>query len=307
MRNGTAKSGRKEENEWIFLAATIQCTSFDCAQDHIGDIFPCSSRHVRLQDDRMTHSSSPSGHTWKVGELADQTGLTVRTLHYYEELGLLSPSHRTASEHRLYTEQDLARLQQIVSLKSLGMSLGQIKQTLDQPTFSPAMVIDLQTRKAEEQLREQQELVEKLKGLKRLLDYRKPVSAQDFLQIIAMTSKMDTYFTPEQQEEIKQRGKELGEEKIIEAERDWQSLIQAVQKEMDAGAGPADPRALALAKKWKGLIEAFTGGNPAIANNLQRMYKENAQMSQTFGGPSPEMSAYIGQAMAAMREKEGDA
>ena len=65
---------------------------------------------------------------WKVGELAERTGLTVRTLHHYDAIGLLSPSGRTGSNHgsghRLYTAADVARLQQILSLKMLGFSIA---------------------------------------------------------------------------------------------------------------------------------------------------------------------------------------
>lgn len=60
---------------------------------------------------------------WRVGEVADLMGLSVRTLHYYEEMGLLVPSDRTETGHRRYTEADLARLQQILSLKSIGEAL----------------------------------------------------------------------------------------------------------------------------------------------------------------------------------------
>jgi DNA-binding transcriptional MerR regulator len=55
----------------------------------------------------------------KVGELAKQTGISVRTLHYYDEIGLLSPSGRTESDYRLYAEADIVRLQQIMSLRQL--------------------------------------------------------------------------------------------------------------------------------------------------------------------------------------------
>lgn len=64
---------------------------------------------------------------WKVGELAEQTGLSVRTLHYYDEIGLLTPSQRTASGHRLYAPGDVIRLQQIKSLRQLGFPLEEIR------------------------------------------------------------------------------------------------------------------------------------------------------------------------------------
>ena len=67
---------------------------------------------------------------WTVGELAQQAGVSVRTLHHYEQIGLLSPT-RSAAGHRRYTEPDVARLTQVVALRSLGLSLGEIRRCLD--------------------------------------------------------------------------------------------------------------------------------------------------------------------------------
>lgn len=64
---------------------------------------------------------------WKVGELAKRTGLSMRTLHYYDEIGLLSPSRRTEADHRLYAAHDIVRLQQIKSLRHLGFGLEEIR------------------------------------------------------------------------------------------------------------------------------------------------------------------------------------
>ena len=69
----------------------------------------------------------------KIGDLAQKTGLSIRTLHYYDEIGLLSPSHRTDVGYRLYSNQDIIRLQQIVSLRQLGFSLKEINECLKDP------------------------------------------------------------------------------------------------------------------------------------------------------------------------------
>ena len=66
----------------------------------------------------------------KVGELAKRTGLTVRTLHHYDEIGLLRPSLRTEAGHRLYTTVDVARLQQVLSLRQLGFGLEEVRDCL---------------------------------------------------------------------------------------------------------------------------------------------------------------------------------
>lgn len=72
---------------------------------------------------------------WKVGALARLTGLTVRALHHYDHLGLLTPSRRSAPGHRLYTGDDVARLYRISLLRRLGFSLGQIARVLDDPQW----------------------------------------------------------------------------------------------------------------------------------------------------------------------------
>src|SRR5258708_30556237 len=83
---------------------------------------------------------------WRVGELAKRTGVSVRTLHWYEEIGLLSPSQRSEAGHRLYAAEDLGRLQQIRSLRQLGFSPDEIPQGLGEPPVSPPHVIALPPR-----------------------------------------------------------------------------------------------------------------------------------------------------------------
>ena len=103
--------------------------------------------------------------TLKVGELARRTGPSIRTLYHYDELGLPSPSLRTASGYRLYTPEDVARLQRILSLRQLSFSLEEIKHCIDEPGFSPIRVLELHFARAREQLALQQELCRRLEAL----------------------------------------------------------------------------------------------------------------------------------------------
>ena len=79
----------------------------------------------------MSHATS-----WQVGELAAATGLTVRTLHHYDAIGLLSPSSRTDAGYRLYAPADVERLYRICLLRRLGLSLADIGTALDEPEWS---------------------------------------------------------------------------------------------------------------------------------------------------------------------------
>src|SRR5437868_15006110 len=98
------------------------------------------------------------GEGLKVGELARRTGLTVRTLHHYDEIGLLHPSLRTESGHRLYTAADVARLQQITSLRQLGFSLEEIRGCLHRPGFSPVEVMRRHAARLRAQIELQRQL-----------------------------------------------------------------------------------------------------------------------------------------------------
>ncbi len=69
---------------------------------------------------------------WKVGELARATGLTVRALHHYDNVGLLVPSQRTSGGHRVYDAQDARRLYRILALRRLGFRLDEIASLLDE-------------------------------------------------------------------------------------------------------------------------------------------------------------------------------
>jgi MerR family transcriptional regulator, thiopeptide resistance regulator len=76
--------------------------------------------------------------SWRIGELASQTGLTVRALHHFDQIGLLVPSLRTPAGHRRYTPTDVAGLYRIVLLRRLGLPLEQIRVVLSDPGWQLA-------------------------------------------------------------------------------------------------------------------------------------------------------------------------
>lgn len=73
--------------------------------------------------------------TWRIGALATETGLTVRTLHYYDSVGLVSPSAHTSGGHRIYAPADVERLYAVLVLRRLGMATAVIAVELDGPTW----------------------------------------------------------------------------------------------------------------------------------------------------------------------------
>ncbi|MCR8634830.1 MULTISPECIES: MerR family transcriptional regulator [Paenibacillus] len=121
---------------------------------------------------------------WKVGDLAKLTGLTVRTLRFYDQIGLFSPSGQTESGHRLYSESDLSRLHQILSLKELGLSLEEIKSALTGGQISPLEIVNLQIGRIKEQIRLQQKLLEQLGHVSKLMQGKAELTLEDFTSLL---------------------------------------------------------------------------------------------------------------------------
>ncbi|HWG34633.1 MAG TPA: MerR family transcriptional regulator, partial [Gemmatimonadaceae bacterium] len=217
---------------------------------------------------------------WKVGELARNTGMSVRALHHYDEIGLLRPSLRTAAGHRLYDRTDIERLQQIHSLRLMGISLDETKRLLDGAAASPRQVIDLHLARLREQMAMQKQLVRRLKALADHLDTAKPLSLEELCKTIEEMMRVEKYFTPEQLEVMEQRRISVGEERMHVVRDDWNEIIPKVRAAMENGADPTSPEVLALARRWKALVDEFTGGDPAIANAVKTMYNNDGPALQ---------------------------
>jgi DNA-binding transcriptional MerR regulator len=244
--------------------------------------------------------------TWKVGELAKQTGLTVRTLHHYDQIGLLSPSHRTAAGHRLYVEDDVARLQQVASLRNLGFPLEEIRDVLNDKRMSPLQVVQLHADRLREQVKVQQRLVQRLDALAEGLRMAETVSADELIQSIEEITMFEKYYTPEQMDYLAQRREEVGEGRIKEVEAEWPRLMGEVRAEMEAGTDPCDPRVQEMARRWKGLVEEFTGGNEGIRQSLGNLYQnEGAVHGMDMSAMRP-MMEYVGRAWACPQSGTGD-
>jgi DNA-binding transcriptional MerR regulator len=235
---------------------------------------------------------------WRVGELAKRTGVSVRTLHWYEEIGLMAPSQRSEAGHRLYAAEDLGRLQQIRSLRQLGFSLDEIRACLGERQFSPQQVIALHLGKLDQEIALQQQLRARLELIAARYGAAEAVSAEEFIQAIEAMTMMEKYYTKEQLEELEQRKGVLGADAIKAVEQEWPQLLAKVRTEMENNTDPADPRVQALAKRWMELLQAFSGGNREIEKSAANMYRNEPGVAQQYG-LDPKMFPYIQKAIYA--------
>lgn len=240
---------------------------------------------------------------WKVGELARRTGLSVRTLRYYDEIGLLSPSRRTEGGHRLYTGDDVVRLQRIKSLRALGFTLREVGKYLDGPEVPLAHVIGLHLTRLKERIALQRRLCDRLEAVAERLRSGEKVSSEEFIEtvmeVIEMSERVNKYYTPEQLEYLRRRREEVGEERIREVEAEWPRLMEEVRAEIEAGTDPADERVQALAARWMGLVEEFTGGDPGIERSLNNMWSREENIHGIDTAQTRELGEYVSRALAA--------
>jgi DNA-binding transcriptional MerR regulator len=245
--------------------------------------------------------------TWKVGELADSTGLSVRALHHYEKIGLLVPSGRTEAGHRLYSEGEVLRLQQIASLRALGLSLNEIGGFLDEEGHSSTQVIGLHIARLKGRIEAERKLCERLESVAAFLAAREAsggaVSAQGFVETVMEVTKMseniEKHYTAEQLEQLDRRKQELGQARTREVEAEWPRLIEQVEAEMEAGTDPTDERVQELARRWMELIEEFTGGDPGIRRSLGNVWQEEENVGGMDTAHMRDLMDYVGEANAA--------
>jgi DNA-binding transcriptional MerR regulator/uncharacterized glyoxalase superfamily protein PhnB len=138
----------------------------------------------------MRRDDSHAGH--KIGELAQASGLTVRTLHYYDEIGLLVASQRTAASHRLYTDADVERLYRITLLQQLGLPLADVGRALDDPTWDMQSALTAHRHNIARRIEAEQRLHDRIVRLLASLDGSEPSIANDLLTILEDMTMLDT-------------------------------------------------------------------------------------------------------------------
>ena len=235
-----------------------------------------------------------------VSQVARRTGVTVRTLHHYEALGLLRPAARSAAGYRLYGEAELRRLQHIVSLKALGLSLDAIRTSLDADTPSLAQALLGQVVRLRETIACQHALLARLVRLEQRLAAGEAIDGDALLKTIEASTIMEKYLSTEQRQTIQQRGELLGAERIRAVEQAWPQVIAGMTAALQLGKDPASEEVQALAAKWRTLLREFTGGDAGIQRSLNSLFRDEPATMQQHTGIDPALLAYACKAIAAL-------
>lgn len=244
-----------------------------------------------------------SAKLYQASEFAELAGVTVRTLHHYDRVGLLKPGGRTQSGYRLYGAKDFARLQQIVTLKFIGLPLKRIKEVLDRDSFDLSTALRLQREILAEKRRRLEMAIHAIERAESLMTTGGEPDWESFAKIVEVINMQNEwewvkkYYTEEQLQELARRATP---EVLERGQRDWAALLKDVEAAIAEGVDPASERARALAARWSALIESFTGGNPAILESLTNLYRDQADWPTGAQKPySDDAMAFISKAQAA--------
>lgn len=245
--------------------------------------------------------------TWTVGQVAERSGVTVRTLHHYDEIGLLRPSRRSASGYRLYTDEDLVRLQHVVVYRRLGFALEEVAVLLDDPEADVAAHLRRQRAAVMSRLDELAELVTaidraleaEVSGMQLTPEEQRELFGEDFKEEYQEEARErwgDTEAWRQSQQRTSQYTK--ADWQAIKAEADGINarLVEALQ----AGEPADSPAAMDAAEAHRRHITRWFYDCPAEMHAcISEMYVSDPRFAKTYEDMAPGLAQYVRDAVHA--------
>ena len=248
----------------------------------------------------------PLRRTYQVKEVAELSGLTVRALHHYDSIGLLEPSARSSASYRLYNDDDLLRLQQIVIGRELGLSLEAIRRSLDEPGFD----------RREALLAQRDELAaraERATDMIRAIDAALTGIGETDMSKVDFKRIFDGFDPHDHEEEVKQRWGETDAYKTSAqrtkayTEADWQrfkdeqgSICSDALAAMKDGVRPDESRAMDVAERHRLSIDRwFYPCSPTMHCALADLWEADRRYADNIDKYGAGLTEYLAAAVRA--------
>jgi DNA-binding transcriptional MerR regulator len=237
---------------------------------------------------------------YTINELCHLASITVRTLHYYDEINILKPSQRTHKSHRRYSESDLLRLQQIVTLKHMGFSLEKIKQILNEHKFNILESLKIQLIALSEEENRIKKVAQCINYLinqhesREIIDWSKVVNIVEALKRKEIDSQewYEKYLTAMEIQHFKQFAKKRTQK--------WKLLFKQIKDNL--ATDPQGDFGIQLVKKWIALADEAYANRPNLRDKLWESYKAGVIPHRYF--PRDErVIAYLSKAFEALNNQ----
>ena len=216
---------------------------------------------------------------YTVGEIAQTSGVTIRTLQFYDKCGLLSPSQYTEGGRRLYGWSDLMRLQQILFLKSFGFSLDEIRERIkNESSKAFGSVLEQQRDVLNGQIKNMQEAVGLLEKVIVEIKAHGEVGTEQLVAIIEMMRNgspytfIMRYFDNEQLKKLIEVNRPDVSSAVVVP--DWQKAFEKVISLHKAGVDPKSGEGQEFAAYWWSMVMKSTAGDPELLKTMMEMGKD---------------------------------
>jgi DNA-binding transcriptional MerR regulator len=240
--------------------------------------------------------------SWRIGALARMAGVTVRTLHHYDALGLLVPSDRTEAGYRLYGEADLLRLQQILLYRETGLPLEEIRRILDDPAFDVVRALEMHlraTREGIDRLRRVAETIERT--LMNLREEDAMLSEEELYKGLAPAEA--ARWRREARERYGEDVVEASEQRVRGMSREAWEQVGAEGDTVNRGLAalmdrrPDDPDVQALVARHYAWIEHFWQPTAEAYRALGQGYVDDPEFRAYYEAYGPGLAAFLAEAI----------
>jgi len=249
-----------------------------------------------------------------VGQVAERFGVTIRTLHHYDEIGLVVPSRRSRTGYRLYTDTDLARLQQVVVYRRLGFPLEEIATLLDDPSSDVIAHLRRQRAAVEHRLAE---LTDLLGALDRALN--RAMEAQMTGGSLTPDEQRELFgehFDDHQREaeqrwgdtdawaESRRRTARYGKREWQEVKAEEAAIVAAFAAAKRAGEATAGEAAMDVAEQHRRHIDRrFYDLGHDMHRHLAELYVEDPRFARRYDDVEPGLAEYVRAAIHANADR----
>lgn len=254
---------------------------------------------------------------YTVKKLSELSGVTIRTLHFYEEIGLLKPAYYGSNGYRYYEEKELLRLQQILFFKSLRFSLKQIQKVLGRDDFDQLSALYSHRKSLNQEwmkigllLKTIDKTIKHLKGKKKMKD--KEIFDGFNITIVKKAKEGESYFAAEEivwksvlnptksVQDVEKRGKQFYENIIKTAHAIFKELVDCIEK----GLEPDSERVQKIINKHHTFIEQTLSATKEVYQALAELYHKHPEFRKQLDPFHPKLAAFMAEAMQIFATRE---
>lgn len=242
----------------------------------------------------------------KVKEVAELVGISIRTLHHYDEIGLLTPEKTTDSGYRIYSDKDLETLQQILFFRELGFPLNKIKEMIDRPSFDRQEALELQRKM----------LLEKRKRLDKMIETIEKTIQYSKGEIYMSNKEKFAGFDFSQNPYEQEARERFGDKAVDEANAKLNSMDKSKQDDFAhqfnaiyrkladiRHLSPASAEAQAGIKEWYDLLQNMGTYSLEAFKGLGQMYVDDERFTKNIDQFGEGLAVFMKDAMAIFADK----